>query len=147
MSALRLPRTVLTESFRHLRDCGAGRRECVLYWCADQDEPDLVTRSVHPVHRAGRAGYEVNSDWVTQFFLDLRRSRETVRVQVHTHPREAGHSGTDDRFALVPAAGFLSLVIPNFATGPVSLADTVLVEMGDDGDWKPTVTEEVLEVE
>ncbi|MEU2166918.1 hypothetical protein ACH47V_06000 [Micromonospora chersina] len=78
---------------------------------------------------------------------DPVQPRETIRAQVHTHPREAGHSGTDDRFALVPAAGFNSLVIPNFATGPVSLSDTVLVEMGDDGDWKPMVIREALEDE
>ena len=133
MSDLRLPRPVLDSSFRQLRDCGAGRAECVVYWCASLDQPDLLTRAVHPVHRAGAAGYEVDSAWVTQFFLDLRSTRQTVRVQVHTHPREAGHSRIDDRFSLAPATGFLSLVIPCFAGGPKGFTATALAQMQPDG--------------
>jgi hypothetical protein len=147
VSGLRLPGKILDSSFEQLRDCGAGRAECVVYWCAALGEPGLLTRAVHPEHRAGRAGYEVDSGWVTQFFLDLYRARETVRVQVHTHPREAGHSDTDDSFSLAPAAGFLSLVIPEFAAGPAGLAGTVLVRMQPDGTWAPVIPEEALHLE
>jgi hypothetical protein len=119
----------------------------VLYWCDSLDQPGLLTRVVHPVHHAGHGGYEVDSAWVTQFFLGLRSSRETVRVQVHTHPHAAGHSAIDDRFALAPANGFLSLVIPDFATGPAVLAGTVLVRMQPDGTWTPVLPEEALHVE
>lgn len=147
MSAVQLPKGVLADSFRQLRECGAGRAECVLYWCASQDNPDVVTRLVHPVHQAGARWYEVDSAWVTEFFLELRHIRETVRVQVHTHPFEAGHSGIDDRFALVPVAGFLSLVIPDYATGPVDLTGTALVRMGPDGEWRPVQPEEAFRVE
>ena len=147
MSVLRLPRPVLDTSFRQLRDCGAGRAECVIYWCASLDQPDLLTRAVHPVHRAGAGWYEVDSAWVTSFFLDLRRTRETVRVQVHTHPGQAGHSRTDDRFALVPAAGFLSLVIPHFAVGPACFEDAALVRIQPDGTWAPADPQEVFRLE
>jgi len=147
VSALRLPQPVLDDSFRQLRECGAGRAECVLYWCASLDHPNLLTRAVHPVHRVGYGGYEVDSGWITQFFVQLRRVRQTVRVQVHTHPGEAGHSWTDDQFSLVPAAGFLSLVIPDFAMGPAALGDTVLVRMEPDGTWASADPEEVLYVE
>ncbi len=53
-----------------------------------------------------------------------------MRVQVHTHPFEAGQSGIDDAFALVPAPGFLSLVIPGFATGQHRAAPPVGVLPG-----------------
>ncbi len=144
MSALRLRRGVLEESFQHLRDCGGGRNECVLYWCAAVDQPDLLVRVVHPVHRGWPAGYEVDSAWVTQFFLELRRTRQTARVQVHTHPEHAGHSQTDDRFSLVPAPGFLSLVIPRYGMGRAGLQDTYLGRMRADGTWTPVRPEEVL---
>ena len=58
-------------------------------------------------------------------------------MQVHTHPHEAGHSRTDDQFALAPATGFLSLVIPGFAAGPAGFAGTALVRMQPDGTWAP----------
>jgi hypothetical protein len=147
MNPLRLPRQILDGTFQQLRDCGAGRAECVVYWCASLDEPGLLARVVHPVHHAGRAGYEVDSAWVTQFFLELRSTRETVRVQVHTHPWQAGHSEVDDQFALAPASGFLSLVIPCFAVGPAGLAGTALVQMQPDGSWAPADPEEAFCVE
>ena len=147
MTVLRLPRTVLADSFSQLRRCGAGRKECVVYWCAALDQPDVVNRVVHPVHHAGPGWYEVDSDWVTEFFLQLRADRDTVQVQVHTHPREAGHSGIDDRFALAPVAGFHSLVLPDYATGPIGFADAALVRMQLDGTWQAVPPEEVFHVE
>jgi hypothetical protein len=147
VSALRLPRPLLDDSFRQLRDCGAGRAECVLYWCADHGEPGLLARAVHPPHRAGRGFYEVDPGWITQFFLDLRRAGQTVRVQVHTHPRKAGHSFTDDQFSLAPAPGFLSLVIPDFAAAPAGFDGAALVRMQTDGGWEPVDPEEAFAVE
>lgn len=147
MSRLVLPTAVLEDSFGQLRRCGKGRAECVLYWCASLDRPETLNRVVHPVHASGYAWYEVDSAWLTGFFLDLRSRRETVRVQVHTHPAGAGHSQTDDQFSLAPAAGFMSLVIPQFAIGPAGLAGAALVLMQPDGTWEPTDLEEVLGVE
>jgi hypothetical protein len=144
VSRLLLPGLVLDSTFQQLRACGAGRRECVAYWCASQDRSNLLTRVVHPVHHAGPSWYEVDSSWVTSFFLSLRRDRQTVLVQVHTHPRWAGHSAVDDRFSLVPAAGFFSLVIPGFAAGSVGLAGTALVTMQPNGTWAPADPEEVF---
>jgi hypothetical protein len=107
----------------------------------------MLTRAVHPPHRAGRGWYEVDPPWINRFFLDLRRLRQTVRVQVHTHPGEAGHSRTDDRFSLAPAPGFLSLVIPYFAAGPAGFHEATLVRMRGDGSWESADPEEVFAVE
>lgn len=147
MSHLVLPSLVLEDSFGQLRRCGKGRAECALYWCAPLDRPDRLTRAVHPAHESGYAWYEVDSAWVTGFFLDLRRRRESVRVQVHTHPAGAGHSQADDLFSLAPAAGFMSLVIPQFAAGSAGLRGTALVVMQPNGTWKPADPREVFRVE
>lgn len=132
---LTLPGDVLAATFKQFRDCGRGRRECVAYWCSSTVNPDVLTRVVHPLHTASSGGYTVDDAWVTNFFRDLHDNEEIVRVQVHTHPREAGHSWIDDAYALLPAAGFLSLVMPDFATGPVTLDGTHLVLMTRGGDW------------
>jgi hypothetical protein len=128
---------MLAESFAHFRRCGANRRECVVYWTGPRDEPGVVDRVEHPPHQATRASYEVDSAWVTSFFLRLRQEQRTARIQLHTHPGEAGHSETDDRFSLVPAPGFLSLVLPKFGAGPPSLDAAFLAEMTAAGDWNP----------
>jgi hypothetical protein len=137
MSLLTASPGMLEATFDHFRRCGGGRRECVAYWTGPIEAPGRVDRVEHPRHRATRYGYEVDSAWVTAFFLALREDRRTVRLQVHTHPRWAGHSDTDDRFALVPALGFLSLVIPRFALGPVGLDGAVMVAMDEAGKWVP----------
>jgi len=141
---LTLPAALVTATFDQFRSCGDGRRECVAYWCADLVDPDVLTRVVHPVHTAVGGGYEVDDDWVMQFFVTLHRSQETVRVQIHTHPRGAGHSWIDDAYSLVPAKGFLSLVVPDFARGPVGLDHTHLVQMTADGEWAERRPEEVF---
>ena len=141
---LALSEAVLSSTFDQLRSCGAGRRECVAYWVARNTAPHVLARVAHPVHSAIGGGYEVDGDWVMQFFINLRSSQETVRVQIHTHPREAGHSWIDDAYALVPAEGFFSLVIPDFAQGPVGLDGAHLVEMTADGHWSERHPQEVF---
>jgi hypothetical protein len=132
---LEVPAGLLAHTFARLRDCGAGRAECVQYWCADLTRPDLVVDVVHPVHTATAVSYDVDEGWVTPFFLTLRAQQRTVRAQVHTHPGRASHSSVDDRFALAPATGFMSLVIPDFAAGAPSLHGSHLVAVAADGTW------------
>ena len=129
---------MLAESFEHFRRCGNNRRECVVYWTGPRDDLRVVDRVEHPLHQATRVSYEVDSAWVTSFFLHLRRDRRSTRIQIHTHPGGAGHSETDDRFSLVPAPGFLSLVVPNFGAGSAALDEAFLVEMTAGGGWSPT---------
>ena len=141
-----LPHKLLEATFEQLRACGDGRQECVAYWCAQIAAPTVLHRVVHPEHQAGPGGYTVDSAWVSAFFLDLRARGESVRVQIHTHPGPAGHSSTDDQFALAPATGFLSLVLPDFATGEVGLDRAHLVRMQPDGEWARASAAEVFDV-
>jgi hypothetical protein len=66
----------------------------------------------------------------------LAERQEGIRAQVHTHPREAFHSSTDDAWPIVHLEGFLSLVIPEFALGPVGLEGSYLAEIGPDGEFR-----------
>lgn len=146
MTTLSIPASVLADVFRELRACGCGARECVVYLCGPTNGPERIERIVHPRHRATRGGYEVESSWVNEFFLELRDGKEAARMQVHTHPGLASHSLTDDTFALVPATGFLSLVIPDFAQGEIGLARTHLVVMTPDGTWRELDAEKDLAI-
>jgi hypothetical protein len=115
-----------------------------VYWTGPLSEPSFVDTVEHPLHTAMPFGYEVDSAWVTSFFVRLRHDRRSTRAQVHTHPRHASHSEIDDRFALAPAQGFLSLVIPDYGRGPASLDAAYLVEMDAAGEWVPRDPAEVL---
>lgn len=115
-----------------------------MYWTGPLGQPGFVDAVEHPRHTATPFGYEIDTWWVTAFFLRLRHDHRSTRAQVHTHPRRASHSQTDDRFALVPTRGFLSLVIPNYGRGPASLDAAYLTELDAAGKWVPRDPAEVL---
>ncbi len=81
-------------------------------------------------------GFALDDRWLSAFWLRLGRDNMGVHIQVHTHPREAFHSSTDDNFPLIHTPGFLSLVIPNFGLGPVGFRDAYLAEIQGDGSWR-----------
>lgn len=132
---LLLTKGVLEQAFEHLRQCGAGRRECVVYLTGPVDQADVVDAVVHPRHTAGPAGYDLDSAAIAELWRDLVSVGRSIRVQVHTHPGAAFHSSRDDALALVHTPGFLSLVIPSFALGPVGFDGAYLGERTPDGRW------------
>jgi hypothetical protein len=126
---------VLERSFEQLRRCGDGRRECVVLWTGPLAQPGRVDGVVHPAHTASAAGYDIDPTWIGQLWLELAEHRRTVRAQVHTHPGSAYHSSRDDAHALVHTPGYLSLVVPAFASGPIGLVGAFLTERASDGSW------------
>ena len=136
MTSYCLTAAQLTQTFNHFRACGRGRHECQVLWVSEWDNPGTITGVVHGEHRAHSGGFELSSAWLNAFWLDLAATRSGVRVQVHTHPHKAFHSPIDDAFPIVQTPGFLSLVIPDFAMGPVSLDGSFLAEITHSGIWQ-----------
>ncbi len=141
---MQLKREVLERAFEHLRRCGAGRTECVVYLTGPIDAPALVDGLVHPKHTAGAVGYDLASSAIAKLWRELVASRRSVRLQVHTHPSGAYHSSRDDAHALIHTPGFLSLVIPNFALRDVGFSGAFLAERTEDGGWIAVPVEERL---
>ncbi|HEX8223374.1 MAG TPA: hypothetical protein VF605_06125 [Allosphingosinicella sp.] len=127
--ALRLSQALLEETFGHFRTCGAGKRECQALWVGPWSHPDVISRVVHPAHSASPVGFQLDERWLNAFWFDLADRQEGVRAQVHTHPGAAYHSSTDDDFPIIRSEGFLSLVIPRFATGPVGFECAFLAKV------------------
>jgi len=146
MSRLSLSTTQLAETFHHFRSCGAGRRECQALWVSPWAHPEGITRVVHPQHHAHGAGFELESNWLHAFWLNLAAAGLGIRVQIHTHPGRAYHSPTDDAFPIIHTPGFLSLVIPDFATGPVSLDNAYLAEISPSGQWRAVEPTDLIEI-
>ena len=132
---LKLAGGLFRETFSTLRECGAGQDECVVYWAGPVDRPGRVDRVIHPVH-LGRPGYyEIAAEWLNEIWFTLNSERIEIRAQVHTHRGLAFHSQLDDDFPFLQTAGFLSLVLPRFALGPVGLDGAYLVELTATGGW------------
>lgn len=143
---VQVPAQVFADTFRHLRTCGDGRRECQALWVGPWAHPNVVTQVIHPRHTASAVGFQVDDDWLTAFWLRLADTGCGVRVQVHTHPGAAYHSATDDAFPLIHSPGFLSLVIPRFALGPVDFTNAFLAEMQPDGRFLEVDIASTLEI-
>lgn len=141
-----IPHQILEDTFQHFRQCGKGRRECQVVWTSSWSRPELISESIHTGHRAHVGGFEVDDDWLSRLWLDLAEKNIGVRIQVHTHPREAFHSYTDDQYPIVHTPGFLSLVIPDFAMGSVSLRNAFLAEIDKGGKWRQVSINSRLEI-
>lgn len=92
-------------------------------------------------------GLAVDDAWIGEFWNELVDQGLGVRVQIHTHPYEAFHSQTDDDYPLLFDVGFLSLVIPNFARGPIGFEEAYLTEIRTDGSWQQVSVESRIVVD
>lgn len=135
---------LLERSLTILRACGAGRRECMLFWLAPGDEPSRIVDVAHLPHTASRGSCDIDGDALNSLWRRLAANDLRIVVQVHTHPGLAYHSPTDDQFPVIPRAGLLSLVLPDFAKAPFDPATSFLVRLDHDGRWTRLDPEEAL---
>lgn len=136
---------LIADTFAIFRDCGGGRRECVAYWLGPAATPGKVDEVIHPKHTSMDGGYQIDDQWLTTFWFTLARQRRSVRVQIHTHPREAFHSSTDDAWALIDTPGFLSIVIPHYGLGSVGLDGAYLAERSG-REWREVAASTRLDI-
>jgi len=132
----RVSREQLARTFALLRQCGAGKRECQVLWASPWAQPEAITSVIHPEHRSTAVSVDVDSNWLTAFWGKLAQEKAGVRVQIHTHPGAAFHSGIDDDWPIVQTPRFLSLVIPRFALGDIGFDGAYLAELDDNGIWQ-----------
>ena len=140
---LRLPKVLLTKTFEVFRLCGRAECECVVYWTGPAGTT-AVDAVEHPDHARSPYNYRVEDSWLTSFGFQLARSQRSVKAQVHTHPGQAFHSQTDNDWPMVSQPGFLSIVIPNFATGAETLDCAWLGSLRNDCSWQRVTPSEVI---
>jgi hypothetical protein len=141
-----LPRALLERTFLHFRNCGEGRRECQALWVGPWAHPHLITEVVHPRHNASPVGFQLENEWLSEFWTHLSVENLGIRVQCHTHPGAAYHSATDDAYPILHTPGFLSLVIPAFAAGPVGFDHAFLARIDEQGRWREVRIADHLEI-
>lgn len=126
---------IVEQTFHILRKCGRGKHECTAYWTGPPSNK-IIDGVEHPVHTSSAFAYEVDSNWLTEFWRRLARLGRSIKVQVHTHPGAAFHSSTDDNWPIVSQPGFVSIVIPQFAFGEPSLEGAWVGRLDRTGMWQ-----------
>lgn len=87
--------------------------------------------------------YAVDNDELHDLNVWLYENNMQLIAQIHSHPGEAYHSDADDRYPIVDSYGGISIVVPDFATGEISLFDTATYRLSLNKTWKKLTRQEV----
>lgn len=139
VSKLQVPREVLAQTQKVLRAYGERGCEGLVLWVGTvEDKSAAITRVVvpeqNPIKSENGVGYFVEQPALFQLSQFLRKEKLRLIAQVHSHPTEAYHSDTDDRYAIVTEEGGFSLVVPDFARRTVEV-DTCAIYRLMRGSW------------
>ncbi len=125
---VRLPRPLADQTQAHLRQSGRRGLEGMALWAGELDAEVFSVRTVIVPQQQGHRtehglAVSVPGAELHRINMWLRRERLRLIAQIHSHPTEAYHSETDDRYAIATALGAFSLVVPDFAVRPFALDD------------------------
>jgi hypothetical protein len=79
----------------------------------------------------------VDGDELHRLNIHLFETDLRLIAQIHSHPTEAYHSETDDRYAVATTIGSFSLVVPDFAIRPFTLTECAIYRLKASGEWSP----------
>ena len=135
-----------------LREAGQQGCEALVLWAGQWVKTDAgsfaVEAALRPEQQAIRTedGVAVMVDADALFEMNASLNARGLRLvaQLHTHPGEAYHSATDDRFSVVTARGGFSLVVPDFATAPLAIESCAAYRLEAGGAWAELTTREAV---
>jgi hypothetical protein len=115
---LRCSQPFIDETLGHLRAGGSNNCETVVLWLGILCDGTAEVREVHrPEQSVDTDFFLIPQEGVRAMMRRLTETRFQILAQVHSHPKAAFHSSTDDTCAIIRHVGAVSIVIPNFAVG------------------------------
>ena len=119
----------------------AGHQECVLLWLGQRDASSQRIEEVFlPLQERQFDYFVISRPGMAELMARLRTKGLYVVSQIHTHPGEAFHSPTDDKWAIVRHVGALSIVLPCFAMSTTLdnfLQQAAVFHLSASNAWKP----------
>ena len=88
--------------------------------------------------------YAVDGDELHGINVWLYENKMRLIAQIHSHPQQAYHSSADDRYPIVDTLGGISIVVPDFATGNISLLDWAVYRLSIKKTWDKLSKNEVI---
>ena len=153
VETVRLPRGALLETVRALQDSGFQGNEGLVLWAGHVEETvATIQRALvppqEPIRSEDGVGYFVTQETLFNLNRFLSEQRLRLIAQVHSHPTEAYHSATDDRYAIVATEGGFSLVVPYFARSAHTPPEWAVYRLRQ-SRWQeltPTATRQVFQI-
>jgi len=133
-----VPKELADQTDALLREAGRSGVERFVLWSGTFAQTTFQVRTLHmPRQTAYKSpdGLSVRIDGPELHRLNvwLYEHKERLAIQVHSHPTDAFHSDTDDRYPMVTTRGGLSLVVPDFARRGVQGPGTALYRLDAHG--------------
>ncbi|WFU80767.1 Mov34/MPN/PAD-1 family protein [Bradyrhizobium sp. CIAT3101] len=141
VTSVMLPRSVMTRTHAHLAATGMRGLEGMALWAGVQEGHVFDVREVIiPEQQGIRSDHGlavmVPGPELQRINLYLYRSKLRLLAQIHSHPTHAYHSEMDDEYAIATALGAFSLVVPDFARDPFSIARCATYRLTPRPWWK-----------
>ena len=145
-----VPAATVAETGAVLAEIGESGVEGVVVWVGREPAANHVEiiDLVVPAQIALRSedGLAVMiPDWAVTELISSLADGTYIPIRVHSHPRDAYHSSTDDLNRLLSHRGAVSIVVPDFARGSVDLSVCSVNELGADFRWRELPRSEVAE--
>lgn len=135
-----VPSACVEEAHAHLRRVGQRGLEGFALWAGELDgDTFLVRANIIPEQRGLRSDLGVcvvvGGDELHRINVWLYEHNMILIAQLHSHPGEAYHSATDNAYPIATSVGSLSLVVPDFASEPFSLANCAVYRLLPSRGW------------
>ena len=88
-------------------------------------------------------GYRIEEEDLARLADHLADHGLVLPAQVHSHPGDAYHSEADDADPIVATLGGVSIVVPDFASGPVSPSTWAVYRLVPSEGWVELTADEV----
>ncbi|KUR78070.1 Mov34/MPN/PAD-1 family protein [Novosphingobium sp. FSW06-99] len=142
VSSVGVPKPVADAT--HAALFAAGRRglEGMALWAGTQDGTAFhVREAIVPQQKGIRSDHGlavmVDAPELQRINLHLYQAELRLLAQIHSHPTHAFHSEMDDEYAITTALGSFSIVVPDFAVDPFSIARCATYRLSPRPWWKP----------
>jgi len=135
-----LPEHCINEAYNHMRKAGERRIEGVALFAGKENrnifkvEKTIIPKQ-HALSLENGLLYAVDSDELHRINVWLYENKLSLMIQIHSHPSEAYHSDTDDKFPIIATVGGLSIVVPKFANGPINMNTWAVYRLLHESGW------------
>jgi len=148
IQVVRVPSQCVATIHEHLREMGELGAEGLGLWAGvATGETFEVREAIIPKQVAYRTSdgvcVMVEAGELHRLNVWLYQHQMTLIAQLHSHPRDAFHSSTDDSFPIATTLGSFSLVIPDFAQEAFDLSQCAVFRLTPDGLWTELAASEV----